>query len=426
MAMREYIGARYVPRFMGVYDATQQYEALDVVDNGSGTSYIARKIVPANTPLTDTEYWFVYGASSGAIIQLQNDMIQAQNDIGDIQGDITTINGDITTINGNITAINGKLNPVYEDYTLKNNRRYVTIADSYGNLPTVATSWSGILKSIIGGDWYNLSNGSMGFYKAGSGMNALQFIQSQYSSISHPETITDIIINLGLNDYQETLSNVGTAMQSLVSWLKSNFVKATIWFACAQNSYVFTNAEYLAYKKVMQLVQQESNVLKCRYMPGLEYICHDLALMATDNVHPNSGGAYEIARGMMGYLFGGSYKYLKSADYTWVTPRAASSTANVTIDGPITKLTVGGVLDGSDASLSAGTYLEVGAFYNDTSPIYGRTNTFTGMMVNNATNEIIPGIFLFTAKKLYFRPRVNGSKRLRYDDMTMIFNTIDL
>ena len=102
MAMRQYIGARYVPRFLGTYDPTQQYEALDVVDNGSGTSYIARKIVPAGTPLTDTEYWFVYGASSGAIIQLQNDMIQAQNDILGLQGDISDINANKR---GNILVI---------------------------------------------------------------------------------------------------------------------------------------------------------------------------------------------------------------------------------------------------------------------------------------------------------------------------------
>lgn len=70
--MRQYIGARYVPRFLGTYDNTQAYEALDVVDNGMGTSYIAKKPTPANTPLTDTDYWFVYGASSGAIINLQN------------------------------------------------------------------------------------------------------------------------------------------------------------------------------------------------------------------------------------------------------------------------------------------------------------------------------------------------------------------
>lgn len=81
MAIRQYVGARYVPKFMGNYDATQIYEALDVVDNGMGTSYISKKPTPAGTPLTDTEYWAIYGASSGAIIDLQNRMVIVENEL---------------------------------------------------------------------------------------------------------------------------------------------------------------------------------------------------------------------------------------------------------------------------------------------------------------------------------------------------------
>ena len=113
MAIREYIGARYIPRFIGTYDPTQIYDALDVVDNGSGTSYIARKTVPAGTPLTDTDYWFVYGASSGAIIQLQNDMIQAQNDITNLQTDMTNVQGDITSLQNGVSALTSKTGELY-------------------------------------------------------------------------------------------------------------------------------------------------------------------------------------------------------------------------------------------------------------------------------------------------------------------------
>ena len=84
MAIHTYIGARYVPKFIGTYDPTQSYEALDVVDNGSGTSYIAVKPTPAGTPLTDTTHWFLYGAASGAIINLQNQINQINSDIQDI------------------------------------------------------------------------------------------------------------------------------------------------------------------------------------------------------------------------------------------------------------------------------------------------------------------------------------------------------
>lgn len=72
MSMHTYIGARYVPNFLGTFDATQQYEVLDVVDNGSGTSYILKKPAPVGTPVSDGDYWALYGSTSGAIINLQN------------------------------------------------------------------------------------------------------------------------------------------------------------------------------------------------------------------------------------------------------------------------------------------------------------------------------------------------------------------
>lgn len=71
--MGQYVGARYVPDITGnAYDPTQAYENLVVVDNGMGTSYISRKPVPPGIPLSNTEYWALYGAANGAIINLQN------------------------------------------------------------------------------------------------------------------------------------------------------------------------------------------------------------------------------------------------------------------------------------------------------------------------------------------------------------------
>ena len=93
--VREYIGARYVPKFMGAYDVTQEYEALCVVDNGSGTSYITKIPTPAGTPLTDTSYWAIYGASSGAIVNLQNQIDDINADIGDIDNLTTEDNANL-------------------------------------------------------------------------------------------------------------------------------------------------------------------------------------------------------------------------------------------------------------------------------------------------------------------------------------------
>lgn len=83
--MSKYIGARYMPKFVGVYDATQAYEALSVVDNGSGTSYVSNQPVPAGTPLTDTTYWAVYGSTNGAILNLQQQITALANNMAVIK-----------------------------------------------------------------------------------------------------------------------------------------------------------------------------------------------------------------------------------------------------------------------------------------------------------------------------------------------------
>lgn len=56
MAIKKYIGARYAPKFMGAWDKANEYAALSVVYTNE-QSYVSRKTVPANTEITNTEFW---------------------------------------------------------------------------------------------------------------------------------------------------------------------------------------------------------------------------------------------------------------------------------------------------------------------------------------------------------------------------------
>ena len=62
MATRQYIGARYVPKFADpiAWDEASSYEALTIVTY-LGTSYTSKKPVPAGTAITNTEYWAATG-----------------------------------------------------------------------------------------------------------------------------------------------------------------------------------------------------------------------------------------------------------------------------------------------------------------------------------------------------------------------------
>ena len=81
MATRQYIGARYVPKFYTnsvdgstQWEANVVYEPLIYVTLQNGHMYISKKQVPATvgTPASNAEYWLDMGSYNGYIESLQN------------------------------------------------------------------------------------------------------------------------------------------------------------------------------------------------------------------------------------------------------------------------------------------------------------------------------------------------------------------
>ena len=77
MAIKKYIGARYAPKFMGAWDKTSEYAALSVVYTNE-QSYVSRKTVPANTEITNTEFW-IKSADWNAQVTQYNKNVEQYN-----------------------------------------------------------------------------------------------------------------------------------------------------------------------------------------------------------------------------------------------------------------------------------------------------------------------------------------------------------
>ena len=268
MSVHTYIGARYVPRFLGIYDPTQQYEALDVVDNGSGTSYIARDLVPPGTPLTDTDHWFAYGASSGAIIQLQNDMIQAQNDISGLQDDV---------------------------YPLAN-QKVVMLCDSYGN----RTNGNG--QTV--GDILTAKGIDLAYYTAisGAGITSLSNHLSDYTG-DH-DKITDVIYAGGANDNSGTYAGLKTLVVNAISAAKTSYPNARIhiipWGMCfADTSW----AQFLLETTIRSYTDGASEG-GAYIAENAQYMLRNTQMLESDMIHPNASGVDYIADKVFGYLKG--------------------------------------------------------------------------------------------------------------------------
>ena len=105
-----YIGQRYVPKVMGQWDSTQNYEGLSIVIH-QGDSYTSKKHVPAGIEIDNEEYWVITGNYNAQIADYQNRVSQVEDKI-DEKADTTYVDGEVDTLN---TAIDAKADTTYVD-----------------------------------------------------------------------------------------------------------------------------------------------------------------------------------------------------------------------------------------------------------------------------------------------------------------------
>lgn len=80
MAIKKYIGARYAPKFMGAWDKASEYAALSVI-YANEQSYVSRKTVPANTEITNTEFWIKSADWNAQVTQYNHNVEQYQANV---------------------------------------------------------------------------------------------------------------------------------------------------------------------------------------------------------------------------------------------------------------------------------------------------------------------------------------------------------
>lgn len=396
MAIRQYIGARYVPRFMGTYDATQQYEVLDVADNGLGTSYVLKKPAPVGTPLTDTEYWTLYGASSGAIINLQNQIDTIKNtDIPGLQGQIDTINNtDLPAIDGKIGTLSNLKTPVKTDIVNAVNsmleRKVICISDSYGTYPDGTSNWMVWLKTalkISASNFFSRAIGGSGFATGG------ETFQQQLENIAAGLTaqqkleITDIVIGGGFNDAQNSnQADVYNAANSFYSYARTNFPNAKVYLAFIgwsfNSEWISKLKQYNGIKTYKELVVQGFN-----FVSGAEYCMRGKGNFTQEpegatplNLgyfygHPNSAGALSIGICIANYIKSGSACKWDNAQYYLVSPILATGVTLLSGDNAYymeqQEDTISVIKDGTSAAvlqfstpknITTGLLIEIGKF----------------------------------------------------------------
>lgn len=299
--VRQYIGARYTPRFLGTYDATQAYEALDVVDNGTGTTYIARVPVPPNTPLTNTDYWLVYGSSSGAILDLQSRMGVAENDITAIKGSILSIGGQISDINDDISDISERVNGL---------GRMWYIGDSFASY---TVNWCTELDTMLGkSDSIITYENGIGYNDPGADSN-LKLYEKIAAQPVHND-VDVVVVVAGCNDCGPSAAGdpgtYRTAVRNAVNQIKLKAPNARKYLFAFNGTFVqpssafWTNAsQYIG--DVYTIIRDEvTRHDKCAFLRSVAHQLQFTTLIYGDGVHPDSRGQQLIAQCINSYLAG--------------------------------------------------------------------------------------------------------------------------
>lgn len=89
MAIKKYIGARYAPKFMGAWDKSSEYAALSVV-YANEQSYVSRKTVPANTEITNTEFWIKSADWNAQVTQYNQNVERYQANVEQYNQNVKT------------------------------------------------------------------------------------------------------------------------------------------------------------------------------------------------------------------------------------------------------------------------------------------------------------------------------------------------
>ena len=343
MATRQYIGARYVPKFYTntvdgstQWEANVVYEPLIYVTLINGHMYISKKQVPATvgSPAENIEYWLDIGSYNGMIEDLQNQIDALSLQVNGIDGDVDDLQAFETQIKSSLR------------YPVKN---VMLIMDSYGGrtnsggktIAQVAALYSGMTVDCIFQTGAGILNGTITSLVQGYTGDG-----SKYDTVIYVGGANDVIN--AITDY----SNFGAGFNNLKAAIDAKFPNAKNVYVMP-SSLVFKHdgSTYTTEKQRFMLLGYRNGAIgaKMGLVANAEYVLRNTDYLDTDMIHPNGTGVTRLGQYIAQFLVNGyfdvyDYAYctlsgVLSSNYTFLVQRRNNV---VTISGSYSSTLIGG------------------------------------------------------------------------------------
>lgn len=316
MAVRQYIGARYVPVFFDNNGSTEwvgnhAYEPLTIVTY-LGNSYTSKKPVPADTgnPSANPEFWASTGiynsqveeykqevlAVEAHVSELSSDVSDLSDAVDDVSGDVSNVASDLanyeTANDARSTAIENSIASIMEG------KKYLLIGDSYAL--TGHGDWAGKLRTQLltyGASRVDIKRDSGAGFINGEFLSLLTDYVTQNPTLA--AKVTDVVVIGGANDSTNNVNSLATAIPAFVTYARSNLpALKNMWLGYVgwinNNSSVFAQRTP-SYQRQCYAYYTNKAIHGMDYLNGITMAIRNVDLINADGIHPNSAGGDAIA-----------------------------------------------------------------------------------------------------------------------------------
>lgn len=333
MSVRQYIGARYVPIFMGQWDNTVAYEPLSIVTYMQ-SSYTSRKYCPAGTLPTNNEYWALTGNYNAQVEAYRQQVEDYQSEVEEYDARIAT--AETAAANANTTAQNVRKFPAkffegtvavgFGDSNMEDN-----VSTGYGNIFYLLCDKLGIANRE------NYGESSACFQRNTQAGNPVIVDQVRNATTTNPQNVGLVVLIGGTNDYHHLTydENAFTnTVRATLREIKSKYPNALV-ISIFDSSYRLPNNRLIRYQQIFRNVS-------CEYMSGdtdlsltskvmnisLADFCLDRSnFMTSTPTHYSPSGAKNAVSRIIAGIFGGEgYKPLPYVTST--SPESGFSNAS--------------------------------------------------------------------------------------------------
>lgn len=356
---RQYVGARYVPKVMGVWNKALQYEALSIVTY-EGNSFTSKIPVPPNIDISDGTYWVNTGNYNAQVEAYRTETAQLK----------TALNNETTNRKN---ADKDNILWIGDSYSVNYNHK----------LP------NGVRDMLNAKNWYEYSKGGAGFAGAWAGASFNDLIEQAKKEMSdtQKEMIKYVYIVGGANDSSFDWSTLKPKVISTVNNAKGSFPNAQVCF-------IFASAAYDTYSDLLTKTKNISNDLIVSCIFAMPYYYLTGAFYNNDNLHFSDTATNYIISVISGLLSGSNYiptvtsNVAKSGFEGWKTSNSLYVNANT---GEL-KISTPYLMLSKDAEE---------AFEKDE---YNNTILFKSVPISDVNRSVFP----LRPTKLYVNIKING------------------